>query len=80
MVAGHPGRRMLPHAALGTCVIQCWWRLMLQALLQAWREAALITYACRERVVVKLRSLVRMWCIHWRYCQVLDAIYVIQCH
>ncbi|KAI5174281.1 Iq Domain-Containing Protein F2 [Manis pentadactyla] len=47
---------------------------------KAWREAALITYTCRERAVVKLQSLVRMCCVHWRYCQVLDAVYVIQCH
>lgn len=49
-------------------------------LLQRKRRAALITYADRERAVVKLQSLVRMWRIHWRYCQVLNAIYIIQCH
>nr|KAF6474999.1 hypothetical protein HJG63_011094 [Rousettus aegyptiacus] len=27
-----------------------------------------------------LQSLVRMWRVHWRYCQVLKAIYVIRGH
>ncbi|CAI9159649.1 unnamed protein product [Rangifer tarandus platyrhynchus] len=73
-------RRTLLHAALKTWMIQCWWRLTMDRLLQKKRRAALIAYAYRERAVVKLQSLVRMWRIHWRYCQVLNAIYVIQYH
>ncbi|OWK02692.1 IQCF2 [Cervus elaphus hippelaphus] len=73
-------RRTLLHAALRTWMIQCWWRLTMDRLLQKKRRAALIAYAYRERAVVKLQSLVRMWRIHWRYCQVLNAIYVIQYH
>ncbi|XP_012368142.2 IQ domain-containing protein F2 [Octodon degus] len=73
-------RRTLLHAALRAWIIQCWWRQILMQLLEKRRRAALMDYATRERAVVKLQSLVRMWRIHWRYCQVLNAIYVIQCH
>ncbi|XP_058144707.1 IQ domain-containing protein F2 [Dasypus novemcinctus] len=73
-------RRTLLHAALRAWIIQCWWRLVLARQLEKKRQAALIAYAEKERAVVKLQSLVRMWRIHWRYCQVLDAIYVIRCH
>ncbi|KAM9185564.1 IQ domain-containing protein F2-like [Dugong dugon] len=73
-------RRTLLHAALRAWVIQCWWRLMLARQLERKRRAALIAYVKKEWAVVKLQSLVRMWRIHWRYCQVLNAIYVIQCH
>ncbi|XP_007950221.1 IQ domain-containing protein F2 [Orycteropus afer afer] len=73
-------RRTLLHAALRAWVIQCWWRLTLARQLERRRWAALIAYAKKERAVVKLQSLVRMWRIHWRYCQVLNAIYVIQRH
>ncbi|XP_049719175.1 IQ domain-containing protein F2 [Elephas maximus indicus] len=73
-------RRTLLHAALSAWIIQCWWRLMLARQLERKRRAALIAYAKKEWAVVKLQSLVRMWRIHWRYCQVLNAIYVIQCH
>nr|XP_006196596.1 IQ domain-containing protein F2 [Vicugna pacos] len=73
-------RRTLLHAALRAWVIQCWWRMTLDRQLQKKRRAALITYAHAERAVVKLQSLVRMWRVHWRYCQVLNAIYIIQCH
>ncbi|XP_004676635.1 PREDICTED: IQ domain-containing protein F2-like [Condylura cristata] len=73
-------RRTLLHAALRAWVIQSWWRLVLDRQRQRMRREALIAYATRERAVVKLQSLVRMWRVHWRYCQVLEAIYVIQCH
>jgi hypothetical protein len=73
-------RRVLLHAALRAWIIQCWWRLILMRKVQKKRRSALIDYTNRERAVVKLQSLVRMWRIHWRYCQVLNAIYVIQCH
>nr|XP_058139234.1 IQ domain-containing protein F2-like [Dasypus novemcinctus] len=73
-------RRTLLHATLRAWVIQCWWRLVLARQLEKKRRAALIAYVERERAVVKLQSLVRMWRIHWRYCQVLNAIYVIQRH
>ncbi|KAM6161018.1 IQ domain-containing protein F2-like [Erethizon dorsatum] len=73
-------RRTLLHAALRAWVIQCWWRQTLARLLEKRRRAALMDYAIRERAVIKLQSLVRMWRVHWRYCQVLNAIYVIQCH
>ncbi|XP_008055997.1 IQ domain-containing protein F2 [Carlito syrichta] len=73
-------RRTLLHAALRTWMIQCWWRTTLLRLLKKRRQAALVAYATRERAVIKLQSLVRMWRIYWRYCQVLNAIYSIQCH
>ena len=77
-------RQTLFHAALRAWIIQCWWRLTMDRLRQKKRRAALISYAHTERAVVQLQSLVRMWCIHWRYCQVLNAIYIIQyrwqCH
>ncbi|XP_040301465.1 IQ domain-containing protein F2-like [Herpailurus yagouaroundi] len=73
-------RRTLLHAALRACIIQRWWRLTLDSLLQEKRRQALVTYANTVRAVVKIQSLVRMWRIHWRYRQVLNAIYVIQCH
>ncbi|EDL77286.1 IQ motif containing F3, isoform CRA_b [Rattus norvegicus] len=73
-------RRSLLHAALKAWVIQCWWRLMLQKMLEKKRRKALIDFSNRERAVVTLQSLVRMWRIHWRYCQVLSAIYTIQGH
>ena len=49
-------------------------------LWQKKRRAALISYAHTERAVVKLQALVCMWHIHWCYCQVLNAIYMIQYH
>ncbi|ELK15151.1 IQ domain-containing protein F2 [Pteropus alecto] len=73
-------RRALLHAALRAWVIQSWWRLMLMRALDRKRREALVSYVNRERAVVKLQSLVRMWRIHWRYCQVLKAIYNIRCH
>ncbi|XP_005410383.1 PREDICTED: IQ domain-containing protein F2 [Chinchilla lanigera] len=73
-------RRTLLHAALRAWIIQCWWRQTLAQMLEKRRRAMLMAYAVRERALVKLQSLVRMWRIHWRYCQVLNAIYVIQCH
>ncbi|XP_071471040.1 IQ domain-containing protein F2 [Marmota flaviventris] len=73
-------RRTLQHAALRAWIIQCWWRTILMRVAERKRRKALIDFACRERAVVKLQSLIRMWRVHWRYCQVLNAIYVIQCH
>ncbi|XP_055131186.1 IQ domain-containing protein F2 [Symphalangus syndactylus] len=73
-------RRTLLHAALRAWIIQRWWRMTLLRVLEKKRQAALIAYATRERAVIKLQSLVRMWRVRWRYCQVLNAIYVIQDH
>lgn len=73
-------RRALLHAALQAWIIQRWWRQTLLQLLQRKRREALVSYAVRERAVVKLQSLVRMWRVHWRYRQVLNAIYVIRGH
>nr|XP_042138107.1 IQ domain-containing protein F2-like [Peromyscus maniculatus bairdii] len=73
-------RRTLLHAALRAWIIQCWWRLTLGRNLEKKRRKALIDYSNRERAVVKLQSLIRMWRIHWRYCQVLNAICIIQGH
>ncbi|XP_060058453.1 IQ domain-containing protein F2-like isoform X2 [Erinaceus europaeus] len=73
-------RRTLLHAALRAWVIQCWWRLTTDRLLQKKRREALVAYAHAERAVVKLQSLIRMWRVCWRYNQVLNAIYFIQCH
>ncbi|XP_007639336.1 IQ domain-containing protein F2 [Cricetulus griseus] len=73
-------RRTLLHAALRAWILQCWWRLMLGRILEKKRRQALIDYSHTERAVVKLQSLIRMWRVQWRYCQVLSAIYVIQAH
>ncbi|KAF6099570.1 IQ motif containing F2 [Phyllostomus discolor] len=73
-------RRALLHAALRAWAIQCWWRMMLARKAHQKRRLALMSYVVRERAVVKLQSLVRMWRVHWRYCQVLSAISIIQCH
>ncbi|XP_004834234.1 IQ domain-containing protein F2 [Heterocephalus glaber] len=73
-------RRTLLHAALSAWVIQYWWQQMMAQLLEKRRRAVLVDYTIRERAVITLQSLVRMWCVHWRYCQVLNAIYVIQGH
>ncbi|XP_028016571.1 IQ domain-containing protein F2 isoform X2 [Eptesicus fuscus] len=73
-------RRALLHAALRAWIIQRWWRQALEQLLQRKRREALVSFAIRERAVVKLQSLVRMWRVHWRYTQVLSAIYLIRCH
>ncbi|KAM5314443.1 IQ domain-containing protein F2-like [Glossophaga mutica] len=72
--------RTLLHAALRACVIQRWWRQVLARMLHRKRRVVLMNYAIRERAAVKLQSLVRMWRVHWRYCQVLSAIYIIRCH
>ncbi|XP_063104009.1 IQ domain-containing protein F2 [Cavia porcellus] len=77
---GNLVRRTLLHAGLRAWVIQCWWRQTSAQQLEKKRRAALMKYAIRERAVTKLQSLVRMWRVHWRYCQVLNAIYIIQCH
>ncbi|XP_075404035.1 IQ domain-containing protein F2 [Tenrec ecaudatus] len=73
-------RRTLLHAALRAWVIQGWWRLVLARRLEGNRRATLITSTKRVWAVVKLQSLVRRWRIHWRYLQVLYAIYLLQCH
>ncbi|XP_010623700.1 IQ domain-containing protein F2 [Fukomys damarensis] len=73
-------RRTLLHAALRAWILQRWWRQVMAQLLEKRRRAALTGYAIRERAAITLQSLVRMWRIHWRYCQVLNAIYVIQGH
>ncbi|XP_036905821.1 IQ domain-containing protein F2 [Sturnira hondurensis] len=73
-------RRTLLHAALRAWVVQSWWRLTLARMLHKSRRVALVNYSVREGAVVKLQSLVRMWRVHWRYYQVLSAIYIIQCH
>nr|XP_048273373.1 IQ domain-containing protein F2 isoform X1 [Myodes glareolus] len=73
-------RRTLLHAALRVWIIQCWWRLTLWKILEKKRRKALVEFSNKERAVVKIQSLIRMWRIHWRYCQVLSAIYIIQGH
>uniref|UniRef100_UPI001E1B59DF IQ domain-containing protein F2 n=1 Tax=Jaculus jaculus TaxID=51337 RepID=UPI001E1B59DF len=73
-------RRVLLRAALTALVIQNWWRRTLKAVLEKKRRSVLIDYSSKARAVVKLQSLIRMWRVHWRYRQVLDAIHLIQCH
>ncbi|XP_054992647.1 IQ domain-containing protein F2 [Sorex araneus] len=73
-------RRTLLHAALSAWIIQCWWRTQLEKIKQSKKKEALIAYARRERAVIKLQSLIRMWRVRWRYCQVLNAIYTIKYH
>ncbi|XP_048190428.1 LOW QUALITY PROTEIN: IQ domain-containing protein F2 [Perognathus longimembris pacificus] len=73
-------RRALLHAALRAWVVQRWWRRARARARERRRREALVRYARRERAVVTLQSLVRMWRVHWRYRQVLDAIGVIRGH
>uniref|UniRef100_A0A8C3WPG1 IQ motif containing F5 n=1 Tax=Catagonus wagneri TaxID=51154 RepID=A0A8C3WPG1_9CETA len=71
-------RQTLLHAALRACIIQCWWKQKLVKLLEKKRRMSLESYARQEWAVVKLQSLVRMWCIRLRYCRLLHAVRIIQ--
>ncbi|XP_055485489.1 IQ domain-containing protein F2-like [Psammomys obesus] len=73
-------RRTLLRSALSAWIIQCWWRPTLWRIAEKRRRKVLIDFSSKERAVVKLQSLIRMWRVHWRYCQVLNAIYIIQGH
>ncbi|XP_050996342.1 IQ domain-containing protein F2-like [Acomys russatus] len=73
-------RRTLLHATLRAWIIQCWWRLTVRRMQEKKRRKMLLDYSHKEQAVVKLQSLIRMWRVHWRYCQVLSAIYIIQGH
>ncbi|XP_050996340.1 IQ domain-containing protein F1 [Acomys russatus] len=73
-------RRALLHAALRAWIIQCWWRLILPKILEKRRQSLLGTFQEQQWAVVRLQSWIRMWRIRRRYCQVLNAVRVIQTH
>uniref|UniRef100_A0A2R9BCZ2 IQ motif containing F1 n=1 Tax=Pan paniscus TaxID=9597 RepID=A0A2R9BCZ2_PANPA len=73
-------RRALLHAALSACIIQCWWRLILSKILKKRRRAALEAFSRKEWAAVTLQSQARMWRIRRRYCQVLNAVRIIQAY
>uniref|UniRef100_G1R5X3 IQ motif containing F1 n=1 Tax=Nomascus leucogenys TaxID=61853 RepID=G1R5X3_NOMLE len=73
-------RRALLHAALSACIIQCWWRLILSKILKKRRRAALEAFSREEWAAVTLQSQARMWRIRRRYCQVLNAVRIIQAY
>ncbi|XP_008258965.1 IQ domain-containing protein F1 [Oryctolagus cuniculus] len=73
-------RRVLLHAALRAWVIQCWWRLILNRALEKRRRVALENFTREEWAAVRLQSWARMWRIRRRYCQVLNAVRIIQAY
>ncbi|XP_069328146.1 IQ domain-containing protein F1 [Eulemur rufifrons] len=73
-------RRVLLHAALRAWSIQCWWRLMLSKLLKKRRRAVLEAFSQEEWAAVTLQSWARMWRVRRRYCQVLNAVRIIQAY
>ncbi|XP_004581830.3 IQ domain-containing protein F1 [Ochotona princeps] len=73
-------RQALLHAALQAWVIQCWWRLILNRALEKRRRMALENFTREEWAAVRLQSWARMWRIRRRYCQVLNAVRIIQAY
>ncbi|XP_012627115.1 IQ domain-containing protein F1 [Microcebus murinus] len=73
-------RRVLLHAALRAWSIQCWWRLILSKLLRKRRRAVLESFSREEWAAVTLQSWARMWRVRRRYCQVLNAVRIIQAY
>lgn len=73
-------RQALLHAALQAWIIQCWWRLILNRALEKRRRMALENFTREEWAAVRLQSWARMWRIRRRYCQVLNAVRIIQAY
>ncbi|XP_047420895.1 IQ domain-containing protein F1 isoform X2 [Sciurus carolinensis] len=73
-------RRTLLHAALRAWVIQCWWRLMQAKFTEKRRRVTLDKFSREEWAAVRLQSWARMWRIRQRYCQVLNAVRIIQAY
>ncbi|XP_048190426.1 IQ domain-containing protein F1-like [Perognathus longimembris pacificus] len=73
-------RRTLLHAALRAWIIQSWWRTVLQKLMGKRRRAILRTFSREEWAAVKLQSWARMCHVRRRYCQLLQAVRVIQAY
>ncbi|XP_020731722.1 IQ domain-containing protein F3 [Odocoileus virginianus] len=71
-------RRTLLAAALRAWMIQCWWRTVLWRKLYMRRQISLKIYIIQEQAAVKLQSWVRMWQCHQRYCQVCNAVCILQ--
>uniref|UniRef100_A0A8C2P6I4 IQ motif containing F3 n=2 Tax=Capra hircus TaxID=9925 RepID=A0A8C2P6I4_CAPHI len=71
-------RRTLLAAALRAWMIQCWWRTVLWRKLYKRRQNSLKVYIIQEQAAVKLQSWVRMWQCHQRYCQVCNAVCILQ--
>ncbi|XP_012495547.1 PREDICTED: IQ domain-containing protein F1 [Propithecus coquereli] len=73
-------RRALLHAALRAWSIQCWWRLRRSKLLRKRRRAVLQSFSREEWAAVTLQSWARMWRVRRHYCQVLNAVHIIQAY
>ncbi|XP_027789731.2 IQ domain-containing protein F1 [Marmota flaviventris] len=73
-------RRTLLHAALRAWVIQCWWRLMQAKFAEKRLRVTLDRFSREEWAAVRLQSWARMWRIRQRYCQVLNAVRIIQAY
>ena len=71
-------RRTLLAAALRAWMIQSWWRTVLWRKLYMRRQISLKIYIIQEQAAVKLQSWVRMWQCHQRYCQVCNAVCILQ--
>uniref|UniRef100_F7ISD1 IQ motif containing F1 n=1 Tax=Callithrix jacchus TaxID=9483 RepID=F7ISD1_CALJA len=73
-------RGTLVHQSLRACIIQCWWWLMLSKILEKRRRAVLEVFSQEEWAAVTLQSQARMWRIRRHYCQVLNAVCIIQAY
>ncbi|KAG5216259.1 hypothetical protein JEQ12_001835 [Ovis aries] len=71
-------RRTLLAAAVRAWMIQCWWRTVLWRKLYKRRQNSLKIYIIQEQAAVKLQSWVRMWQCHQHYCQVCNAVCILQ--
>ncbi|XP_047607839.1 IQ domain-containing protein F3 [Phacochoerus africanus] len=71
-------RRTLLAAALRAWMIQYWWRTVTWRQLDKRRQNSLKIYVIQEQAAVKLQSWVRMWQCLQRYCQVCNAICILQ--
>ncbi|XP_044610863.2 IQ domain-containing protein F3 [Equus asinus] len=71
-------RRTLLVAALRAWMIQIWWRTLTWRCVRKHHQALLKTYIIQEQAAVKLQSWVRMWQCHQRYCQMSNAVCILQ--
>ncbi|XP_054450585.1 IQ domain-containing protein F3 [Pteronotus mesoamericanus] len=71
-------RRTLLVAALRAWMIQVWWRALQWRRVQKLRQALLKAYVIQERAAVRLQSWVRTCQCRERYCQVCNALCLLQ--
>ncbi|XP_058415920.1 IQ domain-containing protein F3 [Diceros bicornis minor] len=71
-------RRTLLVAALRAWMIQIWWRTLTWRCVRKKQQALLKTYVIQEQAAVKLQSWVRMWQCHQHYCQMCNAVCILQ--